>query len=260
MSGPWRTLLMLCVVVLATAIDPGTARAESSSTTVHDAQEVRQTVNDVLADPEYRHLHDKEESKPERTEFPQWLKDFLEWLFEDDSTSQEKKTETVFSFGEVLYYLALAALAVALVYLVVAIIRSSDGMADVDPSEFSADAEAIIPTQPPGDVPTNEYERRALAAAQAGDFRSGLRELVLGSMSWTERAGLVRYRRGLTNRDYVRAVWRMADRRESLLQISAAFERVFYGRRVADEATFESCLVEFRQSFLTEANHAQPSN
>ena len=260
MSRSRRTLLMLCVVSLATAFDPGTTRAESSTATLHEAQEIQQTVNDVLSDPEYQHLHDKEKPEREKTELPQWLKDFLEWLFGDDQTAEKKKTETVFSFGEVLYYLAFAALAVALIYLVVAIIQASDGMADVDPSEFSADAEAIIPTRPPGDVPTNEYERRALAAAQAGDFRSGLRELVLGSMSWTERAGLVRYRRGLTNRDYVRAVWRIADRRESLLQIVAAFERVFYGRRVADEATFESCLVEFRQSFLTEAIDAQPSN
>jgi hypothetical protein len=123
-------------------------------------------------------------------------------------------------------------------------------------SPIDPDEEAISPSQPPGDQPTNEYERRAIAAAQAGDYRSALRELVRGSMSWTERSGLIRYRRGLTNRDYVRAVWRFAPRRESLLRIVAAFERVFYGRRAADAATFDVCLQAFRSSFLTEANDA----
>jgi len=245
-------------VVLSAVLDARAARAEQSAVATRDSQDVRQTVSDVLADPEYRHLHDREKPDRDNTDLPQWFKDFLEWLFGDDSSSSTA-SEKSFSLASGLYYLALAALAVALLYLIVAIVRSSGQSSPVERSEFSADAEAILPTQPPGDVPTNEYERRALAAAQAGDFRGALRELVLGSMSWTERAGLVRYRRGLTNRDYVRAVWRMVERRESLLQIVLAFERVFYGRRPADEATFDACLVEFRQSFLTEANDAQPS-
>jgi len=257
-SHSGRALLLLCSVVLSAVLDARAARAEQSAVATRDSQDVRQTVSDVLADPEYRHLHDREKPDRDNTDLPQWFKDFLEWLFGDDSSSSTA-SEKSFSLASGLYYLALAALAVALLYLIVAIVRSSGQSSPVERSEFSADAEAILPTQPPGDVPTNEYERRALAAAQAGDFRGALRELVLGSMSWTERAGLVRYRRGLTNRDYVRAVWRMVERRESLLQIVLAFERVFYGRRPADEATFDACLVEFRQSFLTEANDAQPS-
>lgn len=259
MRDRWKSPLLICVALLLTGGDARPARADGSSVTLHDADEVRQVVSDVLTDPEYRHLHDKEDADRDASEYPQWLTDLLEWLFGEDSSSV-KEPGSAFSFASGLYYVALAALGVILVYLIAVIIRLTEDQPDVHPPEFSADAEAIVPTQPPGDVATNEYERRALAAAQAGDFRSALRELVLGSMSWTERAGLVRYRRGLTNRDYVRAVWRLVERRESLLQIVSAFERVFYGRRLADEATFEACLVEFRQSFLTEATDAQPSN
>ncbi len=261
MKSRLRHLLIICVAILWPGVCAEAARPALQPTAPKNADDVRQTVSEVLSDSEYRHLHEMEDSASEdwvnRDDLPEWLKRFLKWLTEDDSESISPND--AINLGKALYYVALSVLAVLLICLVAFILRWSEEQPDTDASEFSADREAIIPTQPPGDVPTNEYEQRALAAAQAGDFRSALRELVLGSMSWTERAGLVRFRRGLTNRDYVRAVWRMVERRDSLLQIVAAFERVFYGRRPADEATFEACLIEFRQSFLTEANDAHPS-
>lgn len=263
MSNRRPIQIVLLVAVLFAGYGTEAARAESQIIDSPRAPEdVQQAVSDVLADPEFRHLREKDDAASEdgfnRDDLPQWLRNFLDWLVRDESEPDEPSN--TFSLAGVLYYVALAALAVALIVLLVAIVRSADQRTASDSMNFSADEEAIVPTQPPGDIPANEYERRALAAAQLGDFRGALRELVLGSMSWTERAGLIRYRRGLTNRDYVRAVWRMIERRESLLQIVAAFERVFYGRRMADGATFESCLVEFRKSFRTEANDAQPSN
>ena len=149
-----------------------------------------------------------------------------------------------------LFYAAITVLVVVLIVLLVSLFNSRAARQRVEVPEFMQDEDAINPSTPPGDVPSNEYERRARAAAEAGDFRTGLRELVLGSMSWTERAGLIRYRSGLTYRDYVRAVWRQVERRESLLSIVACFERVFYGRRDADQETFDVCLGQFQQSFL----------
>ena len=262
MTSRLRHLSIVCGAILWLGICVDGTQSALRPAAPKNADDVRQTVSDVLSDSEYRHLHEKEDSAREdwvnRDDLPDWLKRFLKWLTEDDSESISPND--ALNLGKALYYVALSVLAVLLICLVAFILRWSEEQPDIDASKFSADKEAIIPTQPPGDVPTNEYEQRALAAAQAGDFRSALRELVLGSMSWAERAGLVRYRRGLTNRDYIRAVWRMVERRKSLLLIVSAFERVFYGRRLADEATFEACLVEFRQSFLTEANDAQPSN
>ncbi|MFM7055580.1 MAG: hypothetical protein ACKO2P_01520 [Planctomycetota bacterium] len=63
-------------------------------------------------------------------------------------------------------------------------------------------------TAPPGELPAATYEGRARRYAADGNYRMAIRELLLGSMSWIERAGLIRYRRGLTNRDYVRCVCR----------------------------------------------------
>jgi len=108
-------------------------------------------------------------------------------------------------------------------------------------------------TAPPGELAVSTYESRALLYGQQGDFSLAIRELLLGSMSWIERAGLIRFRKGLTNRDYVRAVWRQDDKRSAYLVTGSEFELVFFGRRAATEAMFDRCLTAFRGAFREEA-------
>jgi hypothetical protein len=108
-------------------------------------------------------------------------------------------------------------------------------------------------TAPPGELTVSTYESRALLYSQQGDFSSAIRELLLGSMSWIERAGLIRFRKGLTNRDYVHAVWRQTDKRSAYLVTGSEFELIFFGRRPATEAMFDRCLTAFRGAFREEA-------
>ena len=216
---------------------------------IRDPGEVQTTVEEVLADPEYRHLFREETKSGTDSELPGWLKQFFKWLFGSGESSSGGAPQ--FDLGSLLFYIAIAVLAVLLVVLLIGVWKGID-RSRTDGLIADLAEEAITPSRPPGDVPANEYEQRALAAAAGGDFRSALRELVLGSMSWTERAGLIRYRQGLCNRDYIRAVWRRMPQRESLLRIVSAFERVFYGRRSADATTFNLCLDEFRKSFAQE--------
>lgn len=105
---------------------------------------------------------------------------------------------------------------------------------------------------PPGELAVSTYESRALQLAAEGNFRAAIRELLLGSMSWIERAGLIRYRKGLTNRDYVRAVWRRTPKRDAYAETALEFERVYFGRRTATAQSFESCLHCFRGAFREE--------
>lgn len=217
------------------------------------ATEVQETVEDVLGDPEFRHLHVKETFDLEDQDVPDWLQRFLKWLFGGGNTTNTASSGSFWDFGDLLLYGLILLIIVVFVALMVSLFKTKESTLEVGmPGDFGDD-EAIVPTRPPGDIASNEYERRALEAARAGDYRTAIRELVLGSMSWTERAGLIRFRIGLTNRDYVRAVWRQVARRESLLEIVSAFERVFYGRRLADAAMFEACLGEFQKSFASEA-------
>ena len=71
-------------------------------------------------------------------------------------------------------------------------------------------------------------------------------------MSWIERAGLIRYRRGLTNRDYVRCVWRRPSQRESMLATASSFELIWFGRRTPTEEMFVQCLAGFQGAFREE--------
>lgn len=105
---------------------------------------------------------------------------------------------------------------------------------------------------PPGELPATTYEGRARQLASEGNYRAAIRELLLGSMAWIERAGLIRYRRGLTNRDYVRKIWGRLQQREAYLTTAGQFELVYYGRRVATAEMFERCLGEFEGAFREE--------
>lgn len=156
-------------------------------------------------------------------------------------------------FSQLLVIVVICIVLFIVVMLTSFIVRRADrrrqelsGIADLgddDPADLSV---------PPGELPANVYESRAVQMAAEGNFRGAVRELLLGSMSWIERAGMVRYRRGLTNRDYVRSVWRRRDKRDAFAVIALEFERVFYGRREANEKRYLHCLQNFRGAFREE--------
>ena len=111
------------------------------------------------------------------------------------------------------------------------------------------DSDALQPSTPPGEIPSDEYMHRAIEFAREGDHRRALRQLVLGGMSWIERAGLIRFRKGLTNRDYVRAVYRREQQRRRFAGIILDFEKVYFGRRDASEDQFQECLADYKSAF-----------
>lgn len=248
----WFCVFLACVSVTAPS-NPVIADE------FREAEQVKETIDEVLSDPEFRHLiRTESDSNLDRSDLPQWLQNFLEWLITPDDQSSMSKPS--FSMGSSLFYLALVVLVILLGVIVYFAVRNTDLKRDSMIPQELLDQEAINPSRPAGDLPSHEYAARAMAHAEREDFRSAIRELVLGCMSWTERAGLIRYRRGLTNRDYVRAVWRQEQRRESLMMIVDAFERVFYGHREADRETYESCLGQFQESFVSEVADAETTS
>lgn len=149
--------------------------------------------------------------------------------------------------------LAIIAVLAVLLVIVARVVRARD-QSRLRPGDL-LDAEGQLLgdlSVPPGELSAATYEGRALRLASEGNYRAALRELLLGSMSWIERAGLIRYRRGLTNRDYVRSVWRRTDKREAFTVTALEFERVFFGRRTATAEVFEACLISFQGAFREE--------
>ena len=193
---------------------------------------------------------------------------FLEWLFaglfsprntvpaappQQTSTPASTGGGIDFSFAHLLLFVGLAVLLVLVMWIIATVVKTSDGRRRLDcDGLFGDDEDPANLSIPPGELAASTYEGRAIQMARDGNFRSAIRELLIGSMSWIERAGLIRYRKGLTNRDYVRAVWRQLERREAYIETAITFERVYFGRREATAEMFRDCLSSFQSSFREE--------
>jgi hypothetical protein len=148
----------------------------------------------------------------------------------------------------VLVGLVIAALVGLLIWAIVK--YSGDKDDDGKDADFGDETGlALSPRTPPGERPASVYLKRALSLAEAGDFRGALRQLLLGAMSWTERKNLIRFRQGLTNRDYLRALRRRPTQRQGLQAVVVEFEKVYFGRRPATAARFERVLPGYRHGF-----------
>lgn len=216
-----------------------------------DEGEIKKTIDDVMSDPEFRRLKQNSEPDPDIEDpwWLEWLEDFLDWLFPDISSGSFGAGAAAF---QIVIYVAVFLAVLVVIWLIA---RAVIGIADAGRDGLdlqSANADEPLLSKPPGESPSAEYERRALEFARAGDYKAAIRQLVLGCMSWIERSGLIRYRRGLSNRDYLRAVWRQRERRDSMGVIIRAFELVYFGRRVADSERFELCLNSFQGAFRAE--------
>ena len=228
------------------ASTPGVPAAEQA--TVRDAETVQSAVEEVLSAPEYRHLVKPKTPDSER-KLPRWLERFLDWLFGDGSADVRMPDLSLAGFliRGFMYLVAITILALVVVLIVRSILQHLPDRSIKQPAAHGDGA--LAPSTPPGELPADEYVRRAMEFSRAGDHKAALRQLLLGTMSWIERAGLIRFRIGLTNRDYLRAIWRRPTCRDSMAAIADAFDRVYFGRRTATSAVYERCLEQYQTGF-----------
>lgn len=197
------------------------------------------------------------------------ISDFFSWLFTPSAPQRPRKTGASpaptstsrssfddIDFTRVVTILLILVIAAVLIWIISRIVRQHQQ----DPERGSIPSigeTALQVVTPPGELAASTYESRAMQFAEQGDFASGIRELLLGSMSWIERAGLIRFRQGLTNRDYIRAVWRQEERCTAYQTTGSEFELVYFGRRRATEEMFHRCLTAFQGAFREEAATAR---
>jgi hypothetical protein len=86
---------------------------------------------------------------------------------------------------------------------------------------------------------TAEAVDRAAVDARAGDYRSAARHLYLSSLLWLEEHGLLRYDRSRTNREYLMQL-RGKPVHDDLVPVVETFERVWYGHRPLDAASYDA--------------------
>jgi hypothetical protein len=209
-------------------------------------------LEETLSQPEFARLRaeDEPEEEPETSASSEWLDRFFRWLARalwGDDAKEEEPSELAFNLpgARLLIY------AMALVILLAAVFFIAKSVLSISRDKKISDEEAAVrvfgPESAPGELDPDEYWRRALGHGEKRNFREGMRELLLGAMSASERRGLIRFRRGLTNRDYFYAVRGPA--RESFGLIASAFEQVYFGRREATADAFRDSCRAYQQSF-----------
>lgn len=213
-----------------------------------DESDIVDSHTEIFRRDEFERLLDEEEdNKEEEKAWPVWLEDFFEWLGELLRSEGGRNPERDGGFAALrglMYLLAALLVGAVLVGIVVLVLsnRSDKTMQSADDSIIEATS------SPPGHLAPNDYLTRASELAARRDYRLAIRELLLGSMSHLERAGAIRYRRGLTNRDYYICV--KGPPREALRVIIGHFERIFYGRRAATQEHYAECARRFREYFV----------
>lgn len=283
--------VVLCCPALAAAAQPQESERsrDDSVETYIDVENAQSQFNDELNRAPYKRLRtnikryefdpDWEWTRGSQSQAPGWWTRFWAWVkswFQSNPNPNRRGTTGAapapapssssgssgftFSFGEVGFGTMIVWIILGLLLLVITaiIIRSAalrlSGDKDRPRLESELDPDGMELNTPPGEIPADEYMHRAMQLAEKGDHRRALRQLVLGGMSWIERAGLIRFRKGLTNRDYVRAVYRREQQRKRFQGIILHFEKVYYGRRDADEEQFDKCLERYRRAFGQEPN------
>ena len=230
-----------------TAVPAAFAQDEQAKSIVYrDAIVVRETLETIMARPEFRRLAEKPEAEASG-ENPSWLERFFEWLEELLASEPEAEARATRSFAGVNYLVY--ALAAALLIVVLAFIFKTVVSTHRQKSLPPEDARALIVQAgaAPGETPPEQYWARAETLEAQKDYKGAIRELLLGAMSATERRGLIRHRRSLTNRDYIWAA--RGAMRESLITIVAAFELVYFGRRGATAESYLACARAYGKSF-----------
>ena len=219
---------------------------KAESIVYRDAIVVEETLEAIMARPEFRRLTEKPEPEAS-SDNASWLERFLEWLAKVLASEPEAEARNTRSYAGVnylVYALAAAGLIVVLAFILKTVLATHK-----QKSLPTEDALALIVQagRTPGETPPEHYWERAEKLRAQKDYKGAIRELLLGAMSATERRGLIRHRRGLTNRDYVWAA--RGAMRESLRTIVAAFELVHFGRRDATAESYLACARAYGKSF-----------
>jgi hypothetical protein len=213
---------------------------------------IQAALEETLRQPEFARLRaePEPEAETEESETPEWLDRFFNWLaraLRGDDAREEERAEFAFDVPGarlLVYAMALVILAAAVFFIARSVLAISR---DKKISEEEAAVRVFGPESAPGELDPDEYWRRALSHGEKRRYREGMRELLLGSMSALERKGVIRFRRGLTNRDYFYSVRGPA--RESFGFIASAFEHVYFGRREATADAFRDSCRAYQKSF-----------
>lgn len=94
---------------------------------------------------------------------------------------------------------------------------------------------------------SNEWERYAAELTAAGRLREAIRAWYHAVLMTLYRSGILHYRKGVTNWEYVRALSPAFEWRPLFITMTRLFDREWYGRRETTDESLESCAADARQ-------------
>jgi hypothetical protein len=157
--------------------------------------------------------------------------------------------------------LLLAAVLGAIVALIVLGVKRWERTVEllVTPHGDSSVDDEPEPAITPGERSADAWLGAARAAAASGRFDEALALLMLGAMGHVERVGLIRPRRGLTYRDYLRAVPHTSPWHGVLDRLIRVYAPVGFGRRAATAEAFASVVSPYEAALRVEPPPARSS-
>lgn len=248
--------IALCAVLLAILLDGSTfgiragngvvqAQTTGEPAPAADDDAIRQELDEILEHPDFRRLRLRLEPQTVDTG---WLERLYKWLEDLFRPVQGPDVSWIGEVFRIIAYAVIAVLACGIIWLVVKAINAwrARERERLTAGMVFDEGEAALP---PGDIPADEYLRRAHELAVQGQYGEAIAQLLLGAMSATERSGLIRFRRGLTYRDYVRALRPRQEPCASFRNMVAIYLPIGFGRRSAAREQFERALASYQLAF-----------
>ncbi|WP_198000823.1 DUF4129 domain-containing protein [Gimesia fumaroli] len=230
------------------------AETQSMDLSSPDRGMLERDTKQILNRPEFRHLTRERQITGDA---PFDLKD----LIKDPPPSKPRQSSRVISgiAGYLIMVLSYASVICACGLILFLLYRSLIGFKYIRKIKDESDGrnlqgevtfEQIVS---PAESEVSIYLARAKELAQTGDYHNAIVQLIYGSMSFIERAGWIRFRKGLTYRDYLRAARPHGLPGDSFRQIIRTYEPLGFGRREATREHFESTLQYYESAFQKKA-------
>ena len=216
-------------------------------------QQTRAVLNDVLSQPDFRRLRSMADLVPKAPQAPNPTVSpgFFRWLWNllpsfpnvpGGGLGWLKEVATAIGWGIV------ALLVAAVIWLIIKAVNAYRWRLR---NRFQPlpNFEQQTLELPPGDIPADEFRQRAEHLAQQQLFGEAIAQLLLGSMSQMERSELIRFRRGLTYRDYLRALRGHPRHRDAFRAMVQTYLPIGFGRRPATATQYHEAAAHYDQAF-----------
>jgi hypothetical protein len=182
----------------------------------------------------------------------------------NDNPPQNSSSSSSTSFGDfgagmagvfkLLGWLAITVMVVVIVLMVIKSIQDRESRLDQElTGTFQSDVGELEADHPPSEYPSDEYLRRAAEFARTGAYREAVAFVLLGAMSEVETRGFIRYRKGLTQRDYYRTVRRHDTLGPAYRNLLNLYEPLGFGRRTAELKHYQTAVNSFQGGFRERA-------